>query len=100
MPLTIRNLPTRRIKMKLSVTMLDNEVKSAVINVGKDHGYIEAFIDESYVKPELHVHVYNSHGDVVTRDVIPVSLLTAKRASGGCTTPKFEPAQEHYEGEI
>ena len=86
--------------MKLSVTMLDNEVKSAVINVGKDNGYIEAFIDETYTNPELHIYLYNSHGDVISRDVMPVSLLTAKRASGGCTTPKFEPAQEHYEGEI
>jgi hypothetical protein len=100
MPLTIRNLPTRRNKMKLSVTMLDNEVKSAVINVGKDNGYIEAFIDESHTNPELHIYLYNSHGDVISRDVMPVALLTAKRASGGCTTPKFEPAQEHYEGEI
>ena len=85
--------------MKLSVTMLDNEVKSAIISIGNDNGYIEAFIDKTLVNPELHIHVYNSHGDVVTRDVIPLALLTAKRASGGCTTPKFEPAQEHYEGE-
>ena len=84
--------------MKLSVTMLDNEVKSAVINVGKDNGYIEAFIDESHTNPELHIHVYNSHGDVFSREVIPLGLLTAKRASGGWTAPKFEPAQEHYEG--
>ena len=71
--------------MKLSVTMLDNEVKSAVINVGKDHGYIEAFIDEMHVNPELHIHVHNSHGDVISRYVIPLGLLTAKRASGGWT---------------
>ena len=71
--------------MKLSVTMLDNEAKSAVINVGKDNGYIEAFIDETYTNPELHIHVYNSHGDVVSHEVIPIALLTAKRASGGWT---------------
>jgi hypothetical protein len=86
--------------MKLSVTMLDNEVKSAVINIGKDNGYIEAFIDETYTNPEIQIYLYNSHGQVVTRDVIPLALLTANRASGGCTTPKFEPAQENYEGEI
>ena len=71
--------------MKLSVTMLDNEVKSAVINVGKDNGYIEAFIDETYTNPELHIYLYNSHGDVVSREVIPLALLTAKQASGGWT---------------
>ena len=71
--------------MKLSVTMLDNEVKSAVINVGKDNGYIEAFIDETYTNPEIHIYVYNSHGDVVSHEVIPIALLTAKRASGGWT---------------
>ena len=71
--------------MKLSVTMLDNEVKSAVINVGKNNGYIEAFIDETYTNPEIHIHVYNSHGDVVSHEVIPLALLTAKRASGGWT---------------
>ena len=86
--------------MELTVDTLDNEVKSAVISIGNDNGYIEAFIDETYTNPEIHIYVYNSHGDVVTRDVIPLALLTAKRASGGCTTPKFEPAQEHYEGEI
>ena len=71
--------------MKLSVTMLDNEAKSAVINVGKDNGYIEAFIDETHIKPELHIHVYNSHGDVISHEVIPIALLPAKRASGGWT---------------
>lgn len=71
--------------MKLSVTMLDNNTKSAVINVGKDNGYIEAFIDETYTNPEIHIYVYNSHGDVVSHEVIPLALLTAKRASGGWT---------------
>ena len=65
--------------MKLSVTMLDNEVKSAVINVGKDNGYIEAFIDESYTNPELHIYLYNSHGQVFSREELPLDLLTARR---------------------
>ena len=86
--------------MKLTVDTLDNEVKSAIISIGNDNGYIEAFIDETYTNPEIHIYVYNSHGDVVTRDVIPLALLTAKRASGGWTAPKFEPAQEQYEGEM
>ena len=72
-------------EMKLTVDTLDNEVKSAVINIGKDHGYIEAFIDESHTNPQLHIYLYNSHGDVISRDVIPLGLLTAKRASGGWT---------------
>jgi hypothetical protein len=96
--MTILKLPTRRIKMELTVDTLDNEVKSAIISIGNDNGYIEAFIDETHVKPEIHIYVYNSHGDVVSREVIPLALLTAKRASGGWTAPKFEPAQEHYEG--
>ena len=71
--------------MELTVDTLDNEVKSAIISIGNDNGYIEAFIDESHVNPELHIHVYNSHGDVISHEVIPVALLTAKRASGGWT---------------
>ena len=78
--------------MKLSVTMLDNEVKSAVINVGKDNGYIEAFVCEGV----MCLYVYNKEGDVVHNYAITTEDL---RAKGGCTTPKFEPAQEHYEGE-
>lgn len=85
--------------MKLTVDTLDNEAKSAVINIGTNGGYIEAFIDEMHINPELHIYVYNSHGDVFSREVIPLGLLNRRMASGGCTTPKFEPAQEHYEGE-
>ena len=77
--------------MKLSVTMLDNEVKSAVINVGKDNGHIEAFVWEGVVC----LYVYNKEGAVVHNYAITTEDL---RAKGGCTTPKFEPAQEHYEG--
>ncbi len=71
--------------MELTVDTLDNEVKSAIISIGNNHGCIEAFIDESYTKPELHINVYNSHGDVISHEVIPVALLTVKRASGGWT---------------
>ena len=47
--------------MKLSVTMLDNTTKSAVINVGKKNGYIEAFVWEGVGC----LYVYNKEGDVV-----------------------------------
>jgi len=78
--------------MKLSVEMLDNDIKSAVINVGANNGYVEAFITEDI----LHVNVFNKEGDVVHSYGITTKDL---RAKGVWTTPKFEPAQEHYEGE-
>ena len=79
--------------MKLTVDTLDNEVKSAVINIGKDNGYIEAFLWEGVVR----LNVFNQEGDVVHNYAITTKDLCAK---GGWTAPKFEPAQEHYEGEI
>jgi hypothetical protein len=48
-------------KMNLSVEMLDNEVKSAVINIGANNGYVEAFISGGV----LHLNVFNKEGDVV-----------------------------------
>jgi uncharacterized protein YheU (UPF0270 family) len=57
--------------MKLSVTMLDNEVKSAVINVGKDNGYIEAFLWEGV----MCLYVYNKEGDVVHNYAITTKEL-------------------------
>ena len=70
--------------MKLSVDLLDNEVKSAVINVGANNGYVEAFIAEGV----LHLNVFNREGDVVHRYGITTKDLLAK---GGWTAPKFEP---------
>ena len=78
--------------MKLSVEMLDNEVESAVINIGTNSGYVEAFIAEGV----LHLNVFNKEGDVVHTYAITTKDL---RAKGGWTAPEFEPAQEHYEGE-
>jgi uncharacterized protein YheU (UPF0270 family) len=80
------------IDMKLTVDTLDNEVKSAVINIGKDNGYIEAFLWEGVVR----LNVFNKEGDVVHNYAITTKDLCAK---GGWTAPKFEPAQEHYEGD-
>lgn len=48
-------------RMKLSVDMLGNHVKSAVINVGANSGYVEAYISGDI----LHVTVYNKQGNVV-----------------------------------
>lgn len=70
--------------MKLSVDLLDNEVKSAVINVGANNGYVEAFIAEDI----LHLNVFNKAGDVVHSYGI---LIKDLRAKGVWTTPKFEP---------
>ena len=70
--------------MKLSVELLDNNTKSAVINVGKNNGYIEAFVWEGVV----HLNVFNKEGDVVHDYAITTKNL---RAKGGWTTPTFEP---------
>jgi hypothetical protein len=70
--------------MKLSVELLDNNTKSAVINVGKNNGYIEAFVWEGI----LSLYVYNKEGDVVHNYAITTKDL---RAKGGWTAPKFEP---------
>ena len=73
--------------MKLSVDLLDNDVKSAVINVGANNGYVEAFIANDI----LHLNVFNKGGDVVHSYGISTKDL---RAKGVWTTPKFEPAEE------
>ena len=70
--------------MKLSVELLDNNTKSAVINVGNNNGYIEAFVWEGI----LSLYVFNKKGDVVHNYAITTKDL---RAKGGWTTPKFEP---------
>jgi hypothetical protein len=70
--------------MKLSVEMLDNHVKSAVINIGANNGYVEVFISGGVVC----LYVYNKEGDVVHNYAITTKDL---RAKGGWTTPKFEP---------
>jgi uncharacterized protein YheU (UPF0270 family) len=47
--------------MKLTVDTLDNAVKSAVVDIGKNNGYVEVFIDKGIV----HLNVFNKQGDVV-----------------------------------
>ena len=57
--------------MKLSVETLDNEVKSAVINVGKNSGYVEAYLG----KEDLALYVYDKKGNVLLEKFIPINLL-------------------------
>jgi len=78
--------------MKLSVDLLDNHVKSAVIDIGANNGYIEAFVSGGV----LHLNVFNKHGDVVHDFGVTIADLK-KKLGRHSTTPKFEPAQEHYE---
>lgn len=70
-------------KVKLSVAMLDNHVESAVINVGKNSGYVEAFIDDG----KLMLCVVDKEGEVILERAVPISTLEAR---GGWTAPKFE----------
>lgn len=47
--------------MKLSVELLDNDVKSAVVNIGKNSGYVEVYLSSG----DLVVIVYDAKGDIV-----------------------------------
>ena len=78
--------------MKLSVATLDNKVKSAVICIGANSGYIEAYIEEGQLK----LYVFDKEGEAVLERFIPIKTMQAK---GGWTAPKVEPAEEHYEGD-
>jgi len=74
-------------KIKLTVDTLDNIFGSAVINIGKSNGYVEAFIDHDKV---LNVAVYNREGDIVHEYYITLKNLRAKDGSGW-TAPTFQP---------
>ena len=69
-------------KMRLTVGTLDNDVKSAIINVGKYSGYVEAYIDGQ----DLALYIYDKNGEVIFDRFIPIKTLQAK---GGYTTPQF-----------
>jgi len=62
--------------MKLTVDTLDNQVGSAVINIGKDNGYIEAFINID----EVCILVHGKHGDIVSQQIILLKTLRDKNA--------------------
>jgi len=70
--------------IKLTVDTLDNIFGSAVINIGKSNGYVEAFIDHDKV---LNLAVYNKDGDVVHEYYITLKNLRAKDGSGWTATP-------------
>ena len=61
--------------MKLTVETLDNFVNSTVINIGKNSGYVECYLDSVMENSELHLYVYNKQGDVVHTIIIPVKEL-------------------------
>ena len=69
--------------MKLTVDTLDNSVKSAVINIGKNNGYVEAFINVD----EVCINVYGKHGDIVSQQFIPLAGILAERLAGQAATP-------------
>jgi hypothetical protein len=61
--------------MKLTVETLDNFVKSTVINIGKNSGYVECYLDSVMENTVLHLYVHNKQGDVVHDFTIPVKEL-------------------------
>jgi len=73
--------------MKLSVDLLDNSVKSAVVDIGKNNGYVEVFVSKGII----HLNVFNRDGDVVHEWVAAAERL---RFSSEYTTPKFELAND------
>jgi uncharacterized protein YheU (UPF0270 family) len=61
--------------MKLTVDTLDNDVKSAVIDIGVNNGYVECYLDSVMENTVLHLYVYNKQGDEVHRYIVPVKEL-------------------------
>ena len=64
--------------MKLRTETLDNYVESVVVNIGKNNGYVEVYIDE---KDGLTLFVYTKHGTVVLEKHFSLSMLRDKNAS-------------------
>jgi hypothetical protein len=75
--------------MKLSVEMLDNDVNSAIINIGKNNGYIEAYIDNE----DLVLNIYDKEGEIVYGRIVTLVDLKGQ----GWTAPKFESGEEDGE---
>lgn len=67
--------------IKLTVDTLDNIYGSAVINIGKSNGYVEAFIDHDKV---LNLAVYNQDGDVVHEYYVPIKALRLNEGEKSC----------------
>ena len=47
--------------MKLTATVLDNDVQSAVVNIGKNNGYVEVYMDHG----SLVVLMYDKEGNII-----------------------------------
>ena len=62
--------------MKLTVETLDNFVNSTVINIGKNSGYVECYLDSIMENTVSHLYVYNKQGDEVHRYIVPVKEMT------------------------
>jgi len=75
--------------MKLSVEMLDNDVNSAIINIGENNGYIEAYIDNE----DLVLNIYDKEGEIIYGRFVTLVDLKGK----GWTAPKFESGEEDGE---
>ena len=58
-------------RMKLTVDTLDNEAKSAVINVGANSGYVEAYLTSM----SLALIVFDKEGNVISEQWIPIKKL-------------------------
>jgi len=56
---------------KLSVALLDNAVKSAVVNIGKTGAYIEVWIDGK----DISICLINDAGDIVRSIDEPITTL-------------------------
>jgi len=61
--------------MKLTVETLDNFVNSTVINIGKNNGYVECYLNSLVENTVLHLYVFNKQGDMVHRYAVPVKEL-------------------------
>ena len=57
--------------MKLTVDTLDDYWQSAIINIGKNNGYVEAFVSGGV----LHLNLFNKQGGVVHSYTIPTKEL-------------------------
>ena len=63
--------------MKLSVETLDNQFESAVINIGEDNGYVEAYLDED----DVVLCVYSKYGTIVFEKRFALAMLKDEDAS-------------------
>jgi hypothetical protein len=56
---------------KLSVALLDNAIKSAVVNIGKTGAYIEVWVNGT----DISICLINDEGDIVRSIDAPLTTL-------------------------